>query len=623
LKSKSRNPKAEIRRGPRGQAAFGLRISDFGFPRCRWLAFLLALALPGAAAACRFNVRDLGFVKLEPVPYRLFVFINATTPPAFTNALAEFAQGTLRDAAIESELVNLDGEGPSGAHTLAQQHGVRAYPAFVLVAPDQRSLALPVDPSGLPPADFARAALAGVTSSPLREAVSKRIVEAYALVLLVEGDDPSANREARRIAEAGVAQTRTLTNRLPKAVKSPPEILTVTRAESARERIALWSLGLDTLPGSSPGLAVLYGRGKRLGPILSGPDLREARLCDLLGIIGQDCECFLDRSWMHGPTLPLRWDAPLQKQAADNLGFDAESPLIKAEVAAILAKGPNPNARPVGLVGGTDADLLGDREVALEEPPEPATAPSPAGRVPSPLLLSLAALAVASLGAGPGCGYGGGVIEPEIRNPKPDTGRPPRQEKCGPTGPAARTFRASDFGFHSDRGFRTSEFRLMSSLALILKEAWRRKANFLLSLAGLAPTVAPFVAFHTTSAAAKRETVRVTRDMGFNLRIIPRGTDLDPFWRDGFSDQTLAEDSVRRLAGYQQVFVSFNHLVATLPGRTEVRGVPVLLCGLAPTITAPEQSGGPTREPDSGRPASAISACSPRSCWLRVRCDWG
>ena len=133
----------------------------------------------------------------------------------------------------------------------------------------------------------------------------------------------------------------------------------------------------------------------------------------------------------------------------------------------------------------------------------------------------------------------------------------------------------------------------MSPLALICKEIRHRKANFLLSLAGVAVTVALFVAFHTTSAAARRETVRVTRDMGFNLRIIARETDMDQFWRDGFAEKTLPEESALRLAAYTNVFVSFNHLVATLQQRTEVRGVPVILCGLAPAITAPEQSGRP------------------------------
>jgi ABC-type lipoprotein release transport system permease subunit len=97
------------------------------------------------------------------------------------------------------------------------------------------------------------------------------------------------------------------------------------------------------------------------------------------------------------------------------------------------------------------------------------------------------------------------------------------------------------------------------------------------------------VAFFTTAEAAKRETIRVTRDMGFNLRIIPRETDMDRFWADGFSDRTMPEDALQRLARYPRVFFAYNHLVATLQRRFELQGRNVVLAGVSPAITAPEQ----------------------------------
>ena len=50
------------------------------------------------------------------------------------------------------------------------------------------------------------------------------------------------------------------------------------------------------------------------------------------------------------------------------------------------------------------------------------------------------------------------------------------------------------------------------------------------------------VFFFTTSEASKRETIRLTRDMGFNLRIIPGKTDMDEFWTRGFSKYTMPEE---------------------------------------------------------------------------------
>jgi ABC-type lipoprotein release transport system permease subunit len=113
--------------------------------------------------------------------------------------------------------------------------------------------------------------------------------------------------------------------------------------------------------------------------------------------------------------------------------------------------------------------------------------------------------------------------------------------------------------------------------------------NAVLSFAGVTITVGLLVAFHLLAQASQRETVRVTRDMGFNVRIIPRETDMDRFWADGFADQTMPEEALRRLASYQNVFFAYNHLVATLQQPFELQGKRVLLTGLAPTVTAPDQ----------------------------------
>jgi ABC-type lipoprotein release transport system permease subunit len=124
---------------------------------------------------------------------------------------------------------------------------------------------------------------------------------------------------------------------------------------------------------------------------------------------------------------------------------------------------------------------------------------------------------------------------------------------------------------------------------LLLKELWHRRFNAGLSLVAVVATVALFVAFLSSATAAKRETVRVTRDLGFNLRIIPKQTDMDRFWMTGYSEQTMPEDTLERFARYDRVFLSYNHLVATLQQRYSLAGKDVILTGLAPAITAPEQ----------------------------------
>ena len=133
----------------------------------------------------------------------------------------------------------------------------------------------------------------------------------------------------------------------------------------------------------------------------------------------------------------------------------------------------------------------------------------------------------------------------------------------------------------------------MSILRLIGQEIRFRPLSFALSVAGVWATVTLFVAFLMTAEAARRETIRLTRDLGFNLRIIAREADLDRFWSLGYAEETLPDDAARRLAAEPRVFEAYNHLVATLQRRLAHEGREILVTGLAPAITAPEQRNRP------------------------------
>lgn len=130
----------------------------------------------------------------------------------------------------------------------------------------------------------------------------------------------------------------------------------------------------------------------------------------------------------------------------------------------------------------------------------------------------------------------------------------------------------------------------MTLVGLILRELRHHWVNALLGTLGLVIAVALLVAVTMTTAAAERETRRVMRDLGFNLRIIPRATDMDYFWTYGIPDQTMPEAAVKRLADQHGVFLSFNHLTPALEGRIDVAGRPALLTGIGETIVDP--SGG-------------------------------
>lgn len=122
----------------------------------------------------------------------------------------------------------------------------------------------------------------------------------------------------------------------------------------------------------------------------------------------------------------------------------------------------------------------------------------------------------------------------------------------------------------------------MTTLHLIFKEFIHRKLNFLLSLVAVVMAVALFVAINTTGQAYRRETRRIMRNIGQNLRIIPKETSIDEFWSTGYSLHTMPEEYVHKFAslrGYE-----YTHLTATLQKKAQWRGKNVILTGILPEV---------------------------------------
>ena len=131
----------------------------------------------------------------------------------------------------------------------------------------------------------------------------------------------------------------------------------------------------------------------------------------------------------------------------------------------------------------------------------------------------------------------------------------------------------------------------MGIAQLIYREMAHRKVNALLSLAVIVAAVALFAAFFTTGRAARQETVRLMRDIGFNLRVIPRVTDMDRFWATGYSAHTMPDRYVNDLAAHDGI--SYAHLVAVLQRKAMWRDHEVLLTGVAPEVSPPGRKKSP------------------------------
>lgn len=132
----------------------------------------------------------------------------------------------------------------------------------------------------------------------------------------------------------------------------------------------------------------------------------------------------------------------------------------------------------------------------------------------------------------------------------------------------------------------------MLLLRMMLAEIVHRKGNFLSALIAVAAAVAISVGVITVCDASRRETVRLMRDMGFNLLIMPAGTDMTDFWSRSFAEGEMPEEYVHRLAGSNVMTVQ--HLVARLQKRITWQGRDVLLTGVLPEV---QMAGGPVKAP--------------------------
>ncbi len=98
-----------------------------------------------------------------------------------------------------------------------------------------------------------------------------------------------------------------------------------------------------------------------------------------LVMIGQDCECDLDRAWLKGPVLPGRWDRELQEIAARTLGFDPENPMVRTEVSRIVLRGEGDRSRQARP---TTALALGYTEESVDTEVSDSTVAGPSGDSP-------------------------------------------------------------------------------------------------------------------------------------------------------------------------------------------------------------------------------------------------
>ena len=314
------------------------------FEVIRHRRLVLAICLWGSvltqvASACRYNVRETGFVDLGIEPYVLYGYVSQDTPADVVPSFKEISDANLVDSNIRVEIIDTVQQKNHPAMQLLDKWALRELPAAVLVSPDGQSLPVALRAPGKSFKDTLRSGLGDILSSPKREEIMQQVIKAYGIVLLIKGPNAEENDKAQQACAAAVEQVSAEMEMMPKPIANPPVLIALDPESFSKEKVLLWSLGLEAEKVTEAHAVVLYGRARWIGPLFKGEEITEYNLASVLFVIGADCECGFDYRWLQGTMLPARWDEKLQAQIAENLGFDPENPMIKSEMSWIIGRG--------------------------------------------------------------------------------------------------------------------------------------------------------------------------------------------------------------------------------------------------------------------------------------------
>jgi hypothetical protein len=345
------------------------------------------------AISCEYSIRDVAFVTYEVEYYRLFIFVDSATSDEVRTALDRVAYTVLLDSNVRFEIVDVDVQKSHPAIEYLSAGALNSGPCAILAAPFSGlaplTLALPE-----PGATFREelwSVLESTVVSPRREEIVASVTAALNVVVLFEGADAALNEQARAAAEEAADRIGKMMTLFPKPVHAPapldapPRLVVVPRADVAKEKVLLWSLGLGSGPFDEPRAVVLHGRGRQVGWALAGEKIELMMLGRFLSVSGQDCECTLPREWLRGRLVPLRWEDEVRAALVQSLGFDPDSPLVKSDVSLIA--GIRPGAGEFAASGSLP---LGYREITVEfgeeggeKPTDLAAEPAQAAETPA------------------------------------------------------------------------------------------------------------------------------------------------------------------------------------------------------------------------------------------------
>ncbi|MAT14083.1 MAG: hypothetical protein CMJ46_02295 [Planctomyces sp.] len=328
------------------------------------VALITIILCPLVVWACKYSVRDVGFVALDENHYELRLVVSSEMEEENLEALrSEFAP-LLRDTNIQLNILKSDSPRLTSREIAQPVEGDRAA-AWMIdhFKPREEAAAaeapreLNFEPVNINDKSSLTSFLWEMADSDLRSQLITAALKSHSVLVIVEGSNVEHNQQATELAADARKEVATSLPDLPKPVDHPTEIISLKKENRAAERLLLWSWNIDPDNIDQTWLVPIFGRGRLLGEPLAVPGTSLTELSTILSYVGQDCECELDRSWMQGKMFPHRWDEAQEAIAAKALDFDPGSPLVKSEITRILARGPN-GRRNLNVGVESEGDLL-------------------------------------------------------------------------------------------------------------------------------------------------------------------------------------------------------------------------------------------------------------------------
>ena len=341
------------------------------FVKILGLIFTFVILSP-AAQACRFNVREVGFVYFPEEAYYLYGLVRDDTPAAQATAIEEKAKSILSESNIVFELIRIDQQKEHPALPHLPMKEIQSYPALVLVSPspENRMKILPMPQTPQPFAQRLQRVLENLIVSPKRQEILNHMAEVYGFVLLIQGRYQEQNKQAAKVVAEVIQEVTEILPHMPQPIYAPaplekgPVRINISQNEMDNEEMLLWSLDLLERDPNVPHAVVMHGRGRIVGVPLAGAEIDAYTLGYFLSVIGADCECGLDRRWMQGRMIPLRWDTSIKARLAKALGYDPENPMVMMEIARIVRRGYYPGGF-TDFPKAADAQIPGYQEIPI------------------------------------------------------------------------------------------------------------------------------------------------------------------------------------------------------------------------------------------------------------------